>query len=446
MKLVPIAKPIRIRIKLGNNEFSSLNDVKNNFSIEELFPLFLDGRLERWLIQIGEQSLSDRVKDIKDKCTEGGIRDRIMFLSLFFGEVRDSLVDFDIENKERSLETYLESVNIDVLKVIYYHTKNISKIDWKSIVRSHLSIDNIEDLYISSEFSEIFGDSWGYEFAKMVKCDNDYKKFFLIIEKDTHNAGTQSNVLRMYINSTRNRGYEWEKIFADELSLSFISYLYQNVNCQNLNIQWGILFANSIQDWNQENDDVEILLKNSSHLSSYYKRCRERGFDTENGKLKSKLSIGVSNKEKRGTEIITSIGSIIKIQRFLQNPKNFEENDHSELSVFLRKLSEICKMSQKQGYIYTEVEKKLAKVSSKYDNEKKYIAALARFYDFHDTIKLKTDLNEIIETYPPAQYLWIYYHKNITRSEIVSTQIEKFKSLEKHICYVVQHLENKRFA
>ena len=60
MKLEPKAKPIRIRIKLGNSEHSSLDSVKSNFSIKELYPLFKDGRLERWLEQIGEKQFAHR--------------------------------------------------------------------------------------------------------------------------------------------------------------------------------------------------------------------------------------------------------------------------------------------------------------------------------------------------------------------------------------------------
>ena len=699
MKLEPIAKPIRIRIKLGNNEFSSLDSLKNNFSIEELFPLFLDGRLERWLVQIGEQLIASKVKDMSAKCKEGGMRDYVMFLSLFFEEVRESLVGFDTETKEWSLEAFLKTINIDALKVIYTYTNHINsinwkviidsilsrdnikkyfedrllheiysdsgewglkfanllsseedliisfrfleseirkhpeyentlvdffyatknngfdwtesikreslttilqwysnfsfrkncKLDWQNIVRPHLTIENIKELYKSSDFSEIFKNSWGNEFASLVKCENDYKELFLFLEKDTRDSSIQNNVLEKYIITTKNSGYEWNDVFFNELSLNFISYLYQNDNCRSLDFQWGRIFADSIHDWNLENEDIEKLLKNnSSHLISYYQHCVERGFEKAIGKLNpwyiltnsdekltilqaltawdgdrrhydkynynyssltndlakqlldflqslidlkgkdgfwsrssyenegnyylsdereimtavknrykdsygewcfrselksrlnelssqndfaqyvldqtwdsyqeiadylvkevfvSKLSVDNYSQEKMGTTKPARKELNLKIQKFLLDPVNFNEYGTSVLSRFLCALSKICIISlQKQGYIYTRVGRLLSNISTQYDNEKRYIIALARYYDFHDISSLKSDLSTIRDGYPPADYLWMYYHKNVSRSEIVSTHIEKFRSLKNHICFVVQHLEDKKFA
>ena len=177
MKLEPIAKPIRIRIKLGNSEFSSLDSVKNNFSIEELFPLFLDGRLERWLVQIGEQLIASKVKDMSAKCKEGGMRDYIMFLSLFFEEVRESLVGFDTETKEWSLEAFLKTINIDALKVIYTYTNHINSINWKVIIDSILSRDNIKKYFEDRLLHEIYSDSgeWGLKFANLLSSEEDLR-------------------------------------------------------------------------------------------------------------------------------------------------------------------------------------------------------------------------------------------------------------------------------
>lgn len=48
MELIPKAKPVKIRIKSGGEEHSSLESLKRNFSISDINPL-LDGRLARWL-------------------------------------------------------------------------------------------------------------------------------------------------------------------------------------------------------------------------------------------------------------------------------------------------------------------------------------------------------------------------------------------------------------
>lgn len=60
MKLIPKAKPVKIRIKSGGEEHSSLDSLKRNFNISDIQPL-LDGRLVRWLKQQGENDLADIV-------------------------------------------------------------------------------------------------------------------------------------------------------------------------------------------------------------------------------------------------------------------------------------------------------------------------------------------------------------------------------------------------
>ena len=113
MKLEPKAKPIRIRIKLGNSEHSSLDSVKSNFSIKELYPLFKDRRLERWLEQIGEKQLAHRTSELSKQCGDGNMKDYILFLSLIFDEVADSLSAY--KGKEWSLNDYLSSTPLDTI-------------------------------------------------------------------------------------------------------------------------------------------------------------------------------------------------------------------------------------------------------------------------------------------------------------------------------------------
>lgn len=62
MKLVAKAKPVKIRIKSGGEEHSSLDSLKHDFNIEDIKPL-LDGRLSRWLRQQGKTELSEIVSE-----------------------------------------------------------------------------------------------------------------------------------------------------------------------------------------------------------------------------------------------------------------------------------------------------------------------------------------------------------------------------------------------
>ena len=86
MKLIPIAKPVRIRIKSGGEEHSSLESLKQNFCLEDIKPL-LDGRLSRWLQRLGEkeQLLAEELKNFDVKRLDQA-EGQLAFLQLFFAQ------------------------------------------------------------------------------------------------------------------------------------------------------------------------------------------------------------------------------------------------------------------------------------------------------------------------------------------------------------------------
>lgn len=82
MKLIAKAKPVKIRIKSGGEEHTSLDSLKRNFNISDIQPL-LDGRLVRWLKQQGENDLANEISKFKVSLlySAQGI---MKFLSLFY--------------------------------------------------------------------------------------------------------------------------------------------------------------------------------------------------------------------------------------------------------------------------------------------------------------------------------------------------------------------------
>ncbi len=66
MQLTSQSKPIRIRVKSGGEEHSTLESLLNKFDVKDLLPL-LDGRLSRWLKQQGETALATKVDDFVAK-------------------------------------------------------------------------------------------------------------------------------------------------------------------------------------------------------------------------------------------------------------------------------------------------------------------------------------------------------------------------------------------
>ncbi|MDD7184405.1 MAG: hypothetical protein PUH54_01830 [Oscillospiraceae bacterium] len=49
---------------MNSNVIGSLNELKQNFSIDELVYCFCSGELEIWLRKIGESALADKVSEI----------------------------------------------------------------------------------------------------------------------------------------------------------------------------------------------------------------------------------------------------------------------------------------------------------------------------------------------------------------------------------------------
>lgn len=64
MRIIAKAKPIRIRIKSGGEEHSSLDSLRQNLNVQDLWPLIKDNRLSRWLRQLGETELAHSVESL----------------------------------------------------------------------------------------------------------------------------------------------------------------------------------------------------------------------------------------------------------------------------------------------------------------------------------------------------------------------------------------------
>ena len=256
MKLEPKAKPIRIRIKLGNSEYSSWDSVKkSNFSIKELYPLFKDGRLERWLEQIGEKQFAHRTGELSKQCGNGDMKDYIQFLSLFFDEVADSLSAY--KGEEWSLYNYLSSARLDTVEIIYAKTMDVEEIDW------------------------------GEEFAKLVTDVEKYKDLFTYLESFSKNNPQPERCRRIistFYNNCSKKGYQWASAFEKKLSLDYIADIYQNECFQIPDVDWGKLFADCVKDWATDSERIEKIIK-SEHNISFYNHCVKNGFEEAKKRL-----------------------------------------------------------------------------------------------------------------------------------------------------------------
>ena len=146
MRLIPKAKAVRIRIKSGGEEHSSLDSLKRNFNLSDVRVL-LDGRLSRWLKQQGEHDLASKIES-SDK--QRLIKDDFSLCKLFFGtEINNkisnihSFADYCIDDKR------YEKTGINLFKKLIYQDKHTAKVVYKT-----LSVDSFTDVNWISVFSK----------------------------------------------------------------------------------------------------------------------------------------------------------------------------------------------------------------------------------------------------------------------------------------------------
>ena len=156
MKVIAKAKPVKIRIKSGGEEHSSLDSLKHNFNIEDI-KFLLDGRLSRWLRQQDEVELAYNVDGfvINDLENLNGI---IRFIKLFFPlELPNKpfslleLAEFWKTKYKKNSEYLYKYIfyNGDLsIKKYFYNNKLLSDIDWFSIFNQYVNERDGEVQYV----------------------------------------------------------------------------------------------------------------------------------------------------------------------------------------------------------------------------------------------------------------------------------------------------------
>ena len=117
MKLIPKARPVRIRISSGGMEHSSLMSLKEHFSLEDVMGLIANGSLTRWLKQCGESDLASLME-----CASEG--DKMDVLKSFFPELKRikpeiELVKYLYHSGQEKTAAYLFNSHQTSLDVLY---------------------------------------------------------------------------------------------------------------------------------------------------------------------------------------------------------------------------------------------------------------------------------------------------------------------------------------
>lgn len=93
MKLIPKAKPIRIRISSGGKEHSTLESLMDCFRIGDVRPLMENGMMLKWLNQIGESKLCAKIKSMSENLNDARKWSNSDIISIFF-DSPDKLADY----------------------------------------------------------------------------------------------------------------------------------------------------------------------------------------------------------------------------------------------------------------------------------------------------------------------------------------------------------------
>lgn len=80
MKLIPKARPVRIRVMSGGMEHSNLKSLKDHFSIKNVMESISNGSMDRWLKQCGE---NEKAQSVEAASKKGAIE----IMKVFFPEL-----------------------------------------------------------------------------------------------------------------------------------------------------------------------------------------------------------------------------------------------------------------------------------------------------------------------------------------------------------------------
>ncbi len=133
MKYINKSKRIRFRLIVGGEECFSVEDVKSNFDFNDLYKNFKDGKLTKWLSQIGEDDLHEEIEGISENDV---LTQKICLYNLFapqklssdssnIGTVKeladkglvtlDDIVGTTYKKSNEILEAVLKNTDIDTL-------------------------------------------------------------------------------------------------------------------------------------------------------------------------------------------------------------------------------------------------------------------------------------------------------------------------------------------
>ena len=189
MRIIAKAKPIRIRIKSGGEEHSSLDSLRQNLCVQDLWPLVKDKRLSRWLMQLGEVDLAHAIDALSVGQLDVSTYFKILFLffkdELYAHCVMDlyALVSYwhDSEMKMsknyKSLLKFLLSQYKGAKYLFDHYPNEISVSEWWNVFCKFLSDEDPDFLFAQGKLAfDGFTKSDGTKIKDIVLAEGLIKK------------------------------------------------------------------------------------------------------------------------------------------------------------------------------------------------------------------------------------------------------------------------------
>ena len=189
MRIIVKAKPIRIRIKSGGEEHSSLDSLRQNLCVQDLWPLVKDKRLSRWLMQLGEVDLAHAIDALSVGQLDVSTYFKILFLffkdELYAHCVMDlyALVSYWHDSEMKMSKNYKSLLKFllsqyEGAKYLFDHYPNeISASEWWNVFSKFQSDEDPDFLFAQGKLAfDGFTKSDGTKIKDIVLAEGLIKK------------------------------------------------------------------------------------------------------------------------------------------------------------------------------------------------------------------------------------------------------------------------------
>lgn len=253
MKLEPRAKPVRFQITFGNLEINSIEDLKR-LSIKEVYTLFKEGTLEKFLEQKGD---TQRLRDVREfKPTGESVGNYIRLIGLINSDLSNCLKSVKSLDgwKTKEIDGILKSLSVDTLKQIYKLIRKDREEDgeeekgiWKEFWKGLITKENITKIFSDQSLRILYSNSeWGEIFASKVDHNRTYKRLFNFIKES---GADYTEMLQHFYYACYNENYHWgDAFYGTELKELKVYFSDEDLRKLIKDEEWKKAFKNTAID------------------------------------------------------------------------------------------------------------------------------------------------------------------------------------------------------